>query len=200
MVLLEKLNKLETSLVEQGLVLGRIQEATSLIEPNFPHQSKIQSPFCPAKPRNCGEVFQVPKGRWPSLDYFMSLPFVGALLPSGYKYESLMCDNNDCNLRNSKLPNLHPDHVQGLIEVFLNRVHPLHPVMEIATIEQYKKEIDEEGLSWNGETAIILLMLAIASILTGGDARQYHGTAKRRMGYALEEVNVMSIQAHYLQG
>src|SRR5438876_938833 len=91
MVLLEKLNKLE---------------ATSFLEPSFPHNSKLRSPFSPTQPRMYSEVFQVPKGRWSSLDYFMSLPFVGTLLPPTRKYESLVFDNteirNDC-----KLPNLH---------------------------------------------------------------------------------------------
>ena len=76
----------------------------------------------------------------------------------------------------------------------------MHPVLEIATIERIKKELDEDGLSWNGETAIILLILAIACVMNGQDSLEYHSAAKRRLGFAIDTVSHISIQAHYLQG
>src|SRR5208282_3732094 len=116
-------------------------EATSFLESGFPHGGKLRSPFCPSQPRISSEVFQVPKGRWASLDYFMSLPFVATLLPASRKYESIVLDNTDIRT-DCRLPNLQRDHVQKLVDYFLAGIHPLHPVMEVATIERIKKELD----------------------------------------------------------
>lgn len=199
MVLLEKLSKLEATITEQSAALGRIQEATSFLEPGFQHSGKLQSPFFPTPPRICSAVFQVSKGRWASLDHFMSLPFVVALLPASRKCQSIVFDNSEIR-KDCKLPNLHRDHIQKLVDYFLAEIHPLHPVMEVATIERIKKELDEDGLSWTGETAVILHILAIGSVVAGLDSLEYSSAAKRRMGFAVEEVNVTAIQAHYLQG
>ena len=198
-VLLEKLNKLETTITEQSATLVRIQKATSFLEPGFLHSDKLRSPFCPTQPRIYSEVFEVPKGRWASLDYFMTLPFVGTLLPAGRKYESIVFDNTEIQ-RDCKLPNLHRDHVQKLVDYFLAGIHPLHPIMEVATIERIKRELDEDGLSWTGETAVIMHILAIGSVLAGLDSVEYNAAAKRRMGFAVENINIIAIQAHYLQG
>ena len=129
----------------------------------------------------------------------MSLSFVTTLLPRTRKYESLVFDNGEIR-KDCKLPNLHREHVQKLVDYFLAGIHPLHPVMEVATIERIKKELDEDGLSWSGDTAIIMHILAIGSVLAGLDSVEYNSAAKRRMGFAVEKVNVMAIQAHYLQG
>jgi hypothetical protein len=72
--------------------------------------------------------------------------------------------------------------------------------MEINTIERLKLELEEDGLSWTGENALIMYILAIGCILAGDDPIDYSSAAKRRIGIALEKVNVMAIQAHYLQG
>jgi hypothetical protein len=213
MVLLEKLNKLEATITEQAAALSRISEATSILEPNFPSNTKIlKSPFRPSQPRDqprpetkdllppeCGDFFLVPKGRWASLDVFMALPFIASLIPTGRKYENLVIDNTDLR-RDCKLPNLHPGHVQKLIDRFLAGIHPLHPIIEVSTVDRIKKELDEDGLSWNGETALIMHILAIGCALGGDDSLEYNSAAKRRMGFAVEKVTVMAIQAHYLQG
>jgi hypothetical protein len=200
MVLLEKLNKLEATILEQGATISRIQDVTSTMEPNFAHPSKVlnQSRFSPTQPQpTVHVVFQVPKGTCESLDYFMALPFVQTLIPR--KFESLICDNSDAR-RENQFPNLQKAHVQKLIQNFLMGVHPLHPVIEIATLERIKQELDEDGLSWSGETALIMLVLAIGCILAGDDPIEYNSAAKRRMGYAVDKVNVTAIQVHYLQG
>jgi len=197
MVLLEKLNKLEATISEQSLTLGRIQEATSFLEPGFLHSNKFKSPFSPIQQTT--EVFQVPKGRWASLEHFMSLPFVGTLLPPGRKYENIFLDNFEMR-KDYKLPNLHPEHIQKLIDHYLTSIHPLHPILEVTTIEQMQKELDENGLFWTGETAIVMYLLAIGSVLSGFDSAEYYSAAKRRMGFAVEKINIMAIQAHYLQG
>jgi hypothetical protein len=200
MVLLEKLNKLEATILEQGATISRIQDATSTLEPNFAHPSKVlnQSRFSPTQPQPTAHVvFQVPKGTCASLDYFMGLPFVQTLIPR--KFESLICDNSDAR-RENQFPNLQKAHVQKLVQNFLTGVHPLHPVIEIATLERIKQELDEDGLSWSAETALIMHVLAIGCILAGDDPTQYTSAAKRRMGYAIEKVNVIAIQVHYLQG
>ena len=198
-VLLEKFNKLEGTIAEQSKILGRIQEATSFLELGFPSSGKSRSPFCPTQPRISSEVFQVPKGRWASLDHFMSLPFVATLFPANRKYQSIVFDNTDTR-KDCKLPNLQRDHLRKLVGYFLAEIHPLHPIMEVATIERIKNELDEDGLSWTGETAVILHILAIGSVLAGLDSGEYNSAAKRRMGFAVENVNIIAIQAHYLQG
>lgn len=200
MVLLEKLNKLEATISEQGLALGRIQEATSLLEPGLLHGNKFKSPFSPTQQKGCPtEVFQTPKGRWASMDYFMSLPFVGTLLPPGRKYENIFLDNFEIR-KDCKLPNVHREDVQKLVDHYLASIHPLHSILEVTTIERMQKELDENGLSWTGETAVIMHLLAIGSVVSGLDSADYHSAAKRRMGFAVEKINVMAIQAHYLQG
>jgi len=205
MVLLEKLNKLEATIGEQATILAQVHEATSILEPNFPFKNKIKTPFCPTQlaSQSCeshGEVFLAPKDRWASIDYFMSLPFVANLIPAGYKLETIIRDNVESSRDNCKLPNLHPPHVQKLVEIYLTGIHPMHPVLEVAAIERIKKELDEDGLCWNGQTAIILLILALASVISGQDSLEYHSAAKRRLGFAVDTVSHMSIQAHYLQG
>ena len=205
MVLLEKLNKLEATIGEQATILAQVQEATSFLEPNFPFKNKIKTPFCPTLPpsrsrEDYGEAFLIPKGRWASIDYFMTLPFVANLIPAGSKLESVVLDNLEPSRDNCKLPNLHPPHVQKLVETYVTAIHPMHPVLEIATVERIKKELDEDGLSWDGETAIMLLILAIACVLSGQDSLEYHSAAKRRLGFAVDTVSHMSIQAYYLQG
>jgi len=190
---------------EQTAILAQVQEATSVLEPNFPFKSNSKTPFCPTQPpsrncEDCGEAFLIPKGRWASIDYFMTLPFVANLIPAGSKLESVIRDNVEQLRDTCKLPNLHPPHVQRLVETYLTGIHPMHPVLEIATIERMKKELDEDGLCWNGETAIILLILAIACAISGQDSLEYHSAAKRRLGFAGDTVGHMSIQAHYLQG
>jgi hypothetical protein len=201
MVLLEKLNKIETTLLEQGTTISRIQESTSVLEPNFVNPSKVlnQSRFTPTQPKPTHIAFQVPKGACASLASFMSLPFVRALLPSGRKLDNLICDNPEAG-RENKLPNLQKSHVQKLIQNFLTGIYPMHTIMEINTIERLKLELEEDGLSWSGETALIMYILAIGSILAGDDPIEYSSAAKRRIGIAVEKVNVMTIQAHYLQG
>jgi hypothetical protein len=201
MVLLEKLNKIETTILEQGTTISRIQESTSILEPNFVSPSKVlnQSRFTPSQPRPTHVAFQVPKDACAGLDYFMSLPFVRALLPSRRKFDNLICDNPEAG-RENKLPNLQKSHVQKLVQNFLTGVHPVHPVMEINTIERIKLELEEDGLSWSGESALIMYILAIGCVLEGDDPIEYSSAAKRRIGIAVEKVNVMAIQAHYLQG
>jgi len=205
MVLLEKLNKLEATIGEQATVLAQVRDATSFLEPTFPFKNKIKTPFCPTQPpsRSCkdsGEAFLVPKGGWVSFDYFMTLPFLANLIPAGSKFESIIVDNLEPSRDNCKLPNTHPPLVQKLLETYLTGIHPMHPVLEIAAIQRIKKELDEDGLSWNGETAIILLILAIACVMNGQDSLEYYSAAKRRLGFAVDTVSHMSIQAHYLQG
>lgn len=199
MVLLEKLNKLEATITEQGITLGRIQDTTSFLNPGFPYGNKLKSPFSPSQPQMHSEVFQAPKGRWSSLEHFMTLPFVGTLFPQNYKYQNLLIDNLDTR-KDSKLPNLHRGHIQTLIDHYITEIHPLHPVMEVAVIDRIQKELDEDGLCWTGETAIIMHLLAIGSILAGQDPAEYNTAAKRRMGFAVEKINVMAIQANYLEG
>lgn len=198
MVLLEKLNKLETTLSDQSQVIARIQESTSYLEPIFPNGGKLlKSTFTPSQPRVCETIFQVPKGRWASLDYFMSLPFVKNLIPGGYK--KIIVDNMDVRT-DSRLPNLNKDHIQKLVDLFFAWIHPLHPIIEVASVERIKSQLDEDGLSWTGETAMIMHILAIGAILGGHDSAEYHSAAKRRMGFAIEKVDTMAIQANFLEG
>lgn len=206
MVLLEKLNKLEATMGEHTTILAQVQEATSFLEPNFPFKNNLKTPFCPTQPpcrspEDRGEAFLVPKGGWASVEYFMTLPFVANLIPSGSKHETVIIrDNVEPPKDVCKLPNLHPAHVQKLVETYLTGIHPIHPVLEIATIERIKKELDEDGLCWNGETAIMLLILAVACVISSQDCLEYYSAAKRRLGFAVNTVGHMSIQAHYLQG
>jgi hypothetical protein len=212
MVLLEKLNKLEVTIAEQAAALTKISEVTAVLDPTLPNPNKglLKSSFTPSKPADAtsttitrdpfsGEYFLVPKGRWASLDKFMSQHFVQNLLPSGVRYKSLVVDNND-QPRDYKLPNLQPAHTQRLLDRFLAEVHPLHPIIEVSTVDRIKKELNEDGLSWDGETAVVMHILAIGAMLEGEDPLGFNSAAKRRMGFAVERVGVMAIQAHYFQG
>jgi hypothetical protein len=199
MILLEKLNKLEGKIAEQGVALGKIQEATSSRDLSFPIGDKTQSPFYPIQPVVSTEAFQLPKDRWASVDYFMSLPFVLTLFPTGSKFESLFVDNFETP-KDRKLPNLEKRHVQRLVDNYMTGIHPLHPIMEVAEIERIQKELDEDGLLWTGETAIIMQILALGAVIAGIDSMDYSYAAKRRMGFAVEGISVMAVQAHYLQG
>ena len=199
MILIEKLNKLEAKIAEQGVALGKIQEATSSLDPGFPVGGKTQLPFYPVQLVVSTEGFQLPKDRWASVDYFMSLPFISKLFPTGWKYESLFVDNFETP-KDRKLPNLEKGHVQRLVDSYMSGIHPLHPIMKVAEIERIQKELDENGLSWNGETAIIMQILALGALLAGLESMDYSYAAKRRMGFAIEENNVMAVQTHYLQG
>ena len=100
----------------------------------------------------------------------------------------------------TRLPNLEKGHVQKLFHFFLEEIHPLHPVIDIPTLDQILKELEEDGLSWTGESAVIMHILTIGCILAGQDPLEYNCAAKRRMGFAVEQVNILAIQAHFLLG
>jgi hypothetical protein len=148
---------------ERDLVLARIQENVSFIGPDF-SPNRIISPFFPANASPNGEVFQLPTCRSVSLNRFMSLPCIRAILRTGYKHERLKVDSADGHKDyNTPNFNFNPQHVPVLIDIL--RVHPFHPVMEIATIKSYKTLLDEQGPLWNGETAVLMYIIAVASVL-----------------------------------
>ena len=201
LVLLEKLDKLEATMLNQATMLARIQDATvdlqnSQVKPNH----VLDRPqILPSSKRAAHVMFQIPKGGWASLDHFMSLSFVKELMPTGRTNQQLVCDDTKVHVE-TRLPNLDKTHVRKLFQCFLNDVLPLYPVIDVTTAQQIIKELEEYGLSWTGETAVAMHILAIGCILTGDDPLEYNCAAKRRMGLAVEQVNVLAIQAHYLLG
>jgi len=201
MVLMEKLEKLEATILDQAAVLGKIRESTSglKIGVGSPSQALSHPRFSPSPRRSSHVMFQVPKGGLASLDYFMSLPFVKNLMPEREMFSRLVCDNTDVRT-NPRLPNLEKRHIHNLFQHFLDEILPLHPIMATITLEDMLKELEENGLSWTGETAAIMHILAIGCVLVGEDPLEYNTAAKRRMGFAVEQVNALAIQAHYLQG
>ena len=201
MVIMEKLEKLEATMLDQATVLGKIKDSTFGLNGNFVSPSKAlsQPRFSPSPRRSSHVMFQVPKGGWASLEHFMSLSFVQTLLPRPQSYRGLVCDNSEVRME-TRLPNLEKGHVQKLFHFFLEEIHPLHPVIDIPTLDQILKELEEDGLSWTGESAVIMHILAIGCILAGQDPLEYNCAAKRRMGFAVEQVNILAIQAHFLLG
>jgi hypothetical protein len=206
MVLLEKLNKIEHLIGEQGRTLLKLEDTTNTcLSPLIAEKAKVleKTNISPTQldSKATGIVFQVPRGGYASLSYFMSLPFVRQFFPAGHRIPSLICDNHpiERSTDHKLVPNLHLTHLQTLVNHFLTEIHPLHPVIDIATVERYRKELNEDGLSWTGETGVIMYILAIGSVLAGEDSTEYYLAAKRRMGFAIEKVDVMAIQAHYLQ-
>lgn len=203
MVLLEKLNKIESSIQEQGTTLGRLQETVSLVGPLLKNRPSLfdNTNISPSPPTESSNIaFQVPKGGWASLDHFMSLPFIQKLLPQGQKIDTFIHDSPEAPRENKSLPNLEKGHVQGLVDRCLTEILPLHPIIEVNTVDQFVKELDEDGLLWTGPTALILHILSVGSVLAGEDSLDYQFAAKRRMGFAVEKVDLVAIQTHYLQG
>ena len=203
MLLMEKLNKIEASVVEQGTILIKLQESASALQPALtgkqPHLE--QTSMIPSEAMRLPNLtFQVPTGGWASLDYFMSLPFIKCLIPDRLMSPTFACDNYCVPLKGSQLPNLHNDQVKRLVDRFVTDMLPLHPILEATTVERLTRELEEDGLAWTGETAIILLILAIRSLLDGEDCSEYMCAAKRRAGIAMERLDIRAIQAHYLQG
>jgi len=202
MVLLEKLNKIENTMSEQATVLAQIQETTSILTPEFSSTSKLlpHADFSPEEPKQDPRVvFQVPEGRWGSLDYFLSLSFVRNLMPTSRKSGSLVIDNNNSH-PDSPIPSLSKPLVQRLVQEFLDGLYPLHPVLELTALERIKREMEEDYVAYTGETAIFMQVLALGALLAGENSEAYATAAKRRLAYAVERVDCMAIQAHYLQG
>jgi hypothetical protein len=201
LVLLEKLDKLEATMLDQAAVLARIQDATSDLQNSQvkPNHVLEHPQFLPSPQRSTPVMFQVPKGGWASMDHFMSLPFVKELMPTGRTYKQLVCDDTNVHSE-TRLPNLDKTHIRKLSQRFLDNLLPLYPVIDITTVQKMIKDLEEEGLSWTGETAVIMHILAIGCILIGEDPLEYNCAAKRRMGFAIEQVNILAIQAHYLLG
>jgi len=129
----------------------------------------------------------------------MSLPFVEALLPEGYQYESLVSDT-PASCVNCGFPNLDRVHVGRLVTTYLAEIHPFHPVMEISTIEHLSRLVCEEGLLWNADSALILQILALGAMHASLPYLGYYCASIRRMGYGIQNLGVTAAQFHYLQG
>jgi hypothetical protein len=201
MVLWEKLEKIEDKLQNQATVIGKIEEATYGLKSNTrgPSLALCQPRFSPAPLKSSPVMFQVPKGGLASLDHFLSLSFVRSLLPDSQSYRSLVCDDSESRTE-TRLPNLEKNHVQKLYKRFLEDIYPIHSIIDIPILDQMLKELEEDGLLWTGESAVIMQILAIGCILAGEDPLEYNCAAKRRMGFSVEQVNILAIQAHYLLG
>lgn len=198
---MEKLEKLEATILDQAAVLGKIKDATSGLKVGVGSPSKVlsQPRFSPSPRRSSHVMFQVPKGEWASLSYFLSLPFVKSFVPKSQISRGLVCDNTDVRLE-TKLPNLEKRHIRRLFQRFLDEIYPLHPIIEITTLEHAMEELEESGLSWTGEITVIMHILAIGCVLGGENPLEYNCAAKRRMGLAVEHVNILAVQAHYFSG
>jgi hypothetical protein len=200
MVLLEKLNKLEGAMAEQGAVLGRIQDVTAHLESGSGANTRgLSQPVLSPTQRRGSRTFQVPRDTWMGLDHFLSQPFIRALMPTARQSYSLVCDSSETR-KGYKLPNLQKSQVQKLVQRFIEALHPVYPVVELATIERLQQRLDEDGLGWTGEDAIIMQILALGALSCGEDPNEYIHSANRRLGLACEKVDILAIQVHYLQG
>ena len=113
MVLLEKLNKIESSIIEHGTTLQKLQDtANSFLGPLLADKATAleQTYISPTQANMDGNiasmVFQVPKGGFASLNYFMTLPFIESLLPQGQTLQTFVCDNPYERMEHKRLPNL----------------------------------------------------------------------------------------------
>ena len=202
MILLEKLNSMETVMADHSERLNRIEQSTGSRDYDLPHKHKLKSGFSPTDSPNPAEdtqVYQISKMRIGGVDYFMSLPFVEAILPEGCQYETLVSDE-PASCANSAFPNLDRAHVNRLIKTYLNDIHPFHPIMEASTIERLATTLSEEGLLWHAESALVLQVLALGAMLSSQPYLDYYCAGIRRMGYAVQNLGILAAQFHYLQG
>lgn len=202
MILLEKLNAMETLISDQSERLNRVEQSTGSRDFDLPHKHKLKSGFSPAdspNPAQDTQAYQLPKKRIAGVDYFMSFPFVEAILPEGCQYERLVSDM-PASCVNSAFPNLDRGHIDRLVKVYLSEVHPFHPVLEVSTIERLAKTLSEEGLLWHAESALVLQVLALGAMLSAQPYQDYYCSAIRRMGYAVQNLGMLAAQFHYLQG
>jgi hypothetical protein len=201
MILLEKLNTMETMLGDHSERLNRIEQSAGSRDYDLPHRHKLKSGFSPTDSPNPAEdtqAYQLPKKRIAGIDYFMSFPFVEAILPEGCQYEKLVSDK-PASCANSAFPNLDRGHIDRLVKTYLNEVHPFHPVLEVSTIERLAKTLSEEGLLWHAESALVLQVLALGAMLSSQPYLDYYCAAVRRMGYAVQNLGMLAAQFHYLQ-
>jgi hypothetical protein len=198
-VLLEKLNKIESAIAQHGAVLGRLQSSTARFEPgNEVNSNSFNNPgYSPTQPRNVNSRFQLPKDCWLGLDQFCSLSFVRAMAPT--MRQSLVSDSAEIPKVN-RLPNIQKDQVSRYVQQYLHAVHPIHPVLEVATIERLQLHLDEDGLAWTGEDAIIMQILALGSMSCGECPLEYLQVANRRLGLAYENNDLLAVQGQYLEG
>ena len=199
---MEKLNKMEATMTEQSTMIRKIHQAASRIEPVLRDQpsflDRIRTGQNQPNSKNPGS--EELRGSYASLDYFMSLPYIQNLFLHTELPATFVCHTVFTPLGDTRLPNLQRFHVQRLVDRYLTDIHLLHPIIEAETVQRLAKEIDEAGVSWSGETAIILIILAIGALLEDGGYLEYILAAKKRWGFAVENVDIISIQVHYLNG
>lgn len=201
-LVLEKLSKVETLLDDHSQRLNRIEQSSGSRESDLPHKHKLKSAFSPTDSPSSPEdtqTYQIPKNVIAGIDYFMSLPFVEALLPEGSQYESLVSDE-PVSSANCAFPNIDRAHVERLVKIYLAEIHPFHPVVEVATIERLVKVLCEEGLLWHAESALVLQILALGAMLASQPYLDYYCAGIRRMGYGIQNLGILAAQFHYLQG
>jgi len=203
MILLEKLNKIEGSIADQNAMLTRFRGAASLLTPDYtPDCSNALTPpaITPCKITTESIEFCVPTGHWGSVDTFCSLPSIRSLAPTMSNLDSLLYELSEHVESESKSPNLNKDHTQKLFQQYIIDLHPLHPVVDLEALERVKERVDEEGLRWTGEDALFLTVLALGCILCKESPLEYVQAAKRRLGFALEQIDLVAIQTLFLQG
>jgi hypothetical protein len=203
MLVLDRISKLEGVVAEQGTVLGRIQDVTSQLEPVNDANSRLLGHLTnmPAQARRENRMFRLPKDCWASLDHFLSLPFVRELLPMTQTPSALVCDSAETR-RIYELPNLQKEQVHRLVQCYTDAIHVVYSVLETATLERLQQRLEEDGLGWTGEDAITLQVLALGAMSCGEteDANVYMQSANRRLGIAGDKVDILAIQAAFLQG
>jgi len=188
-----------TSLLSDHLRRLNCIEQSIGIQENDPHRHGLKSAFSQNDIPDDTQIYRIPKKTTAGLDYFMSLPFVKALLPEPYQRKSLVSDSVTAS-GSCDFPNLDRTRVESLITTYLAEIHPFHPVMEIKTINHLSSSVCEAGLEWTPESALILQILAVGAIYASQPYTDYYSSAIRRMGFATQNPGIIASQFYYLQG
>ena len=212
-MLMEKLNKIEGTVEENNAILKKIEESSSAPREAVVAEGSIFPRDKDTRPKN---IFRVPEGSFASLDYFMSLPFVRPIFPNGEKLGPFLCDDFPSTRKERQPPKIEAAHIQPLVDRYLELIYPLHPIIEPPIVKRLAQELQENGLSWTGESAIMMVILAIGSSLdremknrlsgmieSNEDKEEtlnYIDAAQMRWGYTVEKIDLLAIQAHYLMG
>ncbi|KAH6662239.1 hypothetical protein B0J14DRAFT_662819 [Halenospora varia] len=110
------------------------------------------------------------------------------------------------------------DGARKLLDVFFEHVHIYNPVLEVSKVRQYLREVQLNGLGWNAQSCLLLLVYALGSISAPHqnspsessstfhryeeykEANAFFFAAQKRMGILLCNSGVIEAQCFFLAG
>ncbi|KAH7165013.1 hypothetical protein DER46DRAFT_637103 [Fusarium sp. MPI-SDFR-AT-0072] len=112
--------------------------------------------------------------------------------------------------------------IPGLVRQFLQHVHPVNPILDVDAIYSHSLRVSETGITWDGESCIVLIACALGCIAKPYDAmvtspsetstgsslesqseeletaRAYFELARQRLG--LLDQSLLAAQCHFFAG